>query len=58
MRVTFDLVLFDPKTTAITHDVLAASLREHEQAPPIVVMDSDDDDVGALVAARMLERRN
>lgn len=57
MRTTFDMVLFDPLTTAISHDVLASSLREHDQAPPIVIM-SDDDDIGALVAARMQQRRN
>lgn len=57
MRVTFDLVLFDPLTTAVSHDVLAATLREHHQSPPIVLM-KDDDDIGALVAARMQQRRN
>jgi hypothetical protein len=56
MRTTFDFVLFDPQTTAITHEVLTASLREHEQSPPIVI--TTDDDVGALIAARVQRRRN
>lgn len=56
-RTTFDFVVFDPKTTAISHDILAASLREHRQSPPIVVMNGDED-VGALVAARVQQRRN
>lgn len=58
MRVTFDVVLFDPATTAISHDELAARLREHEQTPPIIVIQSEDDDVGALVSAKLLTRRN
>ena len=56
MRTTFDFVLFDPQTSAITHDVLAASLREHSQSPPIVIM--NDDDVGAAISARLQQRRN
>jgi len=57
MRSSFDVVLFDPETTAISHDVLATSLREHDQAPPIVIINNDDD-VGALVAAKLQQRRN
>jgi hypothetical protein len=56
MRTTFDFVLFDSQTSAIPYEVLAASLREYAQSPPIIVM--DDDDVGATIAARLQQRRN
>jgi len=56
MRTTFDFVVFDAQTSAISHDVLAATLREHGQSPSIVIL--GDDDVGALVAARMQQGRN
>ena len=56
MRTTFHFVLFDPQTSAISHDVLATTLREHAQTPSIVVL--GDDDVGAIVAARMQQARN
>jgi hypothetical protein len=56
MRTTFHFVLFDPETGAISHDVLAASLREHAQSPVIVML--EDDDVGARVAARLQQGRN
>jgi hypothetical protein len=56
LRTTFHFVLFDAQTSAVSHDILAATLREHAQSPPIVII--DDDDVGALVAARVQHGRN
>lgn len=56
MRTVFDLVIFDPATTAIPHDVLAMSMREHEQSAPVIVM--NDDDIGLRVIAHLQQRRN
>jgi CheY-like chemotaxis protein len=35
-RTTFDLVLYDPSTPAITRDTLAARLREHRRDIPVI----------------------
>lgn len=56
LRTTFDLVIYDPATTAISHDVVAISMREYEQTAPVIIMETDD--VGALAAAKLQQRRN
>jgi DNA-binding NtrC family response regulator len=56
VRTVFDLVIYDPATSAISHDVLATSMREHEQTAPVIVMDGDD--IGELAAAKLQQRRN
>lgn len=56
MRTTFDLVIYDPATTAISHDVLAMSMREHDQSAPVIVMNGED--IGVRVIAQLQQRRN
>jgi hypothetical protein len=53
---TFDVVVYDPTTPSINHELLANALREHGLSTPIVVMDGDD--IGELVAAHVHGRRN
>ena len=53
---SFDVILFDPETPSVTHEVLSNTLRERGLSTPIVVL--TDDDVGELVAAQLQARRN
>jgi DNA-binding NarL/FixJ family response regulator len=53
---TFDVILFDPETPAITHELLSNTLRERNLSTPVLVLTNDD--IGKLVAAQLLARRN
>lgn len=56
LRTTFDLVIYDPTTNSISHDVLASCLREHDQNAPVIIL--EDDDVGAIAAAKLQQGRS
>ena len=52
----FDVILFDPATPSITHELLANALRERGVSTPVVVLTTDD--IGMLVAAQLRALRN
>lgn len=53
---SFDVILFDPQTPAVAHELLSNTLRERGLSTPIVVLTNDD--IGTLVAAKLHARRN
>jgi len=53
---SFDVILFDPKTPSISHELLANALRDAKLTTPIIVLSGDD--VGKVVAAQVVARRN
>lgn len=53
---TFDLILLDPETPAITHELLSNALRERGLSTSIVVLNHDD--IGTVVSAQLRARRN
>jgi hypothetical protein len=53
---SFDVVLHDPETPAITRDMVVNALRERNLSVPIITIDGDD--VGRLLATQLSSRRN
>jgi CheY-like chemotaxis protein len=53
---SFDVILFDPTTPNITHELVSNALRDRNLSTPVVVLTSDD--IGTVVAAHLVARRN
>jgi hypothetical protein len=53
---TFDVVVYDPETPAITRDMLVNAIRERNLSLPIIT--TDDGDVGRLLAMQLSSLRN
>jgi hypothetical protein len=53
---SFDVILFDPRTTAVSHDLLTSALREAKLPTPIIVLNGED--VGPQLAAFVRALRN
>jgi hypothetical protein len=53
---SFDVILYDPETPGLTHELLSTTLRERNLSTPVIPLTNDD--IGTLVAAQLLARRN
>ena len=53
---TFDVVVYDPETPAISQEMVANALRERNLSLPIITTDAGD--VGRLLAQQARARRN
>jgi DNA-binding NtrC family response regulator len=53
---SFDVILFDPRTPSVSHELLATALRDSKLTTPIIVMNGED--VGKQLAALVRARRN
>lgn len=53
---SFDVILFDPRTPSISHELLAVALRDAKLGTPILVLNGED--VGQRVLALVRALRN
>jgi hypothetical protein len=53
---SFDVILYDPTTPSLTHDLIVSALRDAKLNIPVIVINGED--VGQVVAANVLARRN